>query len=251
MPDRMMQFPPVTTSEDDGVRFLHLGTPMVQGAMRLRKPDAIELEYVQNMMVWMLFQHTPAHVVQLGLGSAALTKFCYRQFTQSKVTAVELNPAVIAICETMFALPQNDNRLRVLNADAMDFVLDQAHHDCIDILQVDLYDEIANGPVLDSPEFYQACFDCMTPDGIMTTNVFGDYASYEKNIQTMELIFDAVVWLPAVDEENLVVIAFKSAPQIDFSDLYERAGQIKKKYNLRAKVWVDGLKQWMKLHMTE
>ncbi|MCU6433737.1 spermidine synthase [Undibacterium sp. Jales W-56] len=243
--------PIVTTSEDDGVRFLHLGTPMVQGAMRLSKPDAIELEYVQNMMAWMLFQHAPAHIVQLGLGSAALTKFSYRQFAASRVTAVELNPAVISTCEAMFALPPNDERLRVLNADALAFVLDQANHGAIDILQVDLYDEISNGPVLDSPEFYQACFDCMAPDGIMTTNVFGDYASYEKNIQAMELVFDAVVWLPAVDDENLVVIAFKNAPKIDFSELYERAGMIRKKYNLRAKAWVDGLKQWMKSQLAE
>jgi len=33
------------------VRFLHLGTSWVQGAMRLSKPDAIELEYVQMMII--------------------------------------------------------------------------------------------------------------------------------------------------------------------------------------------------------
>ena len=46
--------PPATLSELRGVRFLHLGTPWVQGAMRLAKPDAIELTYVQMMMMWML-----------------------------------------------------------------------------------------------------------------------------------------------------------------------------------------------------
>ena len=73
-----------------------------QGAMRLRKPDWIELEYAQQMMAWMLFIDRPAHLVQLGLGTGALTKFCYRQFPESQVTAVELNPSVIAICPTTF-----------------------------------------------------------------------------------------------------------------------------------------------------
>ncbi|MEB0231482.1 spermidine synthase [Undibacterium sp. 10I3] len=248
---KSFKFPPVTTSEDDGVRFLHLGTPMVQGAMRLTKPDAIELEYVQNMVVWMLFKAAPQHIAQLGLGAAALTKFSYRQFPDTRVTAIELNPAVISTCEALFALPPNDARLQVRNMNAMDFVLDQSHHNTIDILQVDLYDELSRGPVLDSPEFYQACADCLTEDGIMTTNVFGDYDSYAKNIDAMKLVFDAVVWLPAVDDENLVVIAFKKAPSLDFSDLYERAGVVKKKYNLRAKSWVDGLKLWMKEQVGE
>lgn len=49
------RFAPVTFSEMDGVRYLHFGTEWVQGAMRLRKPDAIELEYAQQMMAWLLF----------------------------------------------------------------------------------------------------------------------------------------------------------------------------------------------------
>ena len=40
----------------DGVRYLHLGTPWVQGAMRIRKSLALELEYIQRMMVWMLLR---------------------------------------------------------------------------------------------------------------------------------------------------------------------------------------------------
>ena len=62
---------PATMSEQDGVRYLHLGTPWVQGAMRVRKPQAIELEYVQRMMAWMLWRPqdevNQGHAVQLGL----------------------------------------------------------------------------------------------------------------------------------------------------------------------------------------
>jgi spermidine synthase len=237
--------PPATITEFQGVRSLHLGTSWVQGAMRIAKPDAIELEYVQMMMMWMLFHDKPRHIVQLGLGSAALTKFCYHRFPETKVSAVELNPNVIAICRALFGLPDNDGRLNVMEMNALDFVMDPANHGSVDILQVDLYDEEARGPVLDTPEFYQACFDCLAEDGIMTTNVFGEFSNYDKNLQAMELVFDAVVWLPEVHDANIVVIAFKNSPQIDFSVLYERAGAIKNRLNLRAKAWVDGLKGWM------
>lgn len=240
--------PPATITEFQGVRSLHLGTSWVQGAMRLARPDAIELEYVQMMMMWLLFTQRPRHVVQLGLGCAALTKFCHRRLPDARVTAVELNPNVIAICRSLFGLPDDDARLRVREMNALDFVLDPANHGTVDVLQVDLYDEEARGPVLDTPEFYQGCYDCLGDDGVMTTNVFGEFSNYDKNLLAMEQVFDAVVWLPEVHDANIVVIAFKNAPVLDFNVLYERAGAIKKELNLPAKSWVNGLKAWMRDH---
>lgn len=237
--------PPATVTEFQGVRSLHLGTSWVQGAMRLARPDAIELEYVQMMMMWLLFNDQPRHVVQLGLGSAALTKFCYRRLPDTRVTAIELNPNVIAVCGALFGLPPNDARLNVVEMNALDFVLDKANRHSVDVLQVDLYDEQARGPVLDTPEFYQGCYDTLTEGGMMTTNVFGDFANYDKNLQAMEQVFDAVVWLPEVHDANIVAIAFKRSPVLDFSVLYERAGAIKTRLNLPAKSWVNGLKAWM------
>jgi spermidine synthase len=241
--------PPATITEFEGVRSLHLGTSWVQGAMCLSRPEAIELEYVQMMMMWMLFVQQPRRIVQLGLGSAALTKFCYQRFPQARVTVAELNPNVIAICRDHFGLPPDDARLDVREMDALDFVMDPVNHGTVDVLQVDLYDEEARGPVLDTPEFYQACADCLAPDGVMTANVFGDPINYDKNLQAMEQAFDAVVWLPEVHDANIVVIGFKQSPELDFALLYERAADIKRRYNLPAKNWVNGLKEWMRDHL--
>src|SRR3978361_2166288 len=110
---RKPRFAPVTFSEEGGVRFLHFGTEWVQGAMRLRKPDHIELEYAQQMMAWLLFIETPKRIVQLGLGSAALTKFAHAFLKRAKVEAVELNPSVVIAARTMFELPNAAARLTV------------------------------------------------------------------------------------------------------------------------------------------
>jgi len=238
---RKIKYAPVTLSEMDGCRYLHFGTEWVQGAMRIRKPDWLELEYAQQMMAWMLFIDKPQHIVQLGLGTAALTKFCYRQFPDAQVTAVELNPAVIQICQTMFKLPDNDARLTVLEMDAEQFVADINRHKTLDVLQVDLYDATARGPVLDSPEFYQACSDCLKPDGIMTVNLFGDHPSYLKNIKAMQFVFDRVICLPEVHDGNVIAIAFNKKPKLDFYALRERAAQIKLTTKLPAKSWVNGI----------
>ena len=68
--------PMVTVSEHAGVRYLHLDTPWVQGAMRLSKPDAIELEYVRRMLAALLWRPRGARgqeqAGQRGRGGAAL-----------------------------------------------------------------------------------------------------------------------------------------------------------------------------------
>ncbi len=239
---RKIRYAPVTLSELDGVRYLHFGTEWVQGAMRLRKPDWLELEYAQQMMAWMLFIQQPQHIVQLGLGTASLTKFCYRQFPAARVTAIELNPSVITICHSMFKLPEDDARLTVREMDAMDYVLDPAQHDSIDVLQVDLYDATARGPVLDSAEFYRACANCLRPNGIMTVNLFGDHPSYAKNLKAMKFAFHTVLCLPEVHEGNVVALAFKAAPLLDKASLQQRATEIKNTTKLPTKAWITGLK---------
>jgi spermidine synthase len=240
-PPRKPKFAPVTLSEHDGVRYLHFGTEWVQGAMRIRKPDWPELEYAQQMMAWMLYVESPVRIAQLGLGTGALTKFCYRQFPAATVTAIELNPSVITVCESMFKLPQNDERLQVLEMDALDFVNDPEQHGTLDALQVDLYDATARGPVLDSAEFYQACAACLAPHGVMTVNLFGDHPSYAKNIKAMKFAFGHVICLPEVHDGNVVALAFRQKPAPDAATLAARAVQIKADTKLPAPSWVKGI----------
>jgi spermidine synthase len=243
-PPRKPKYAPVTLSEEDGVRFLHFGTEWVQGAMRLRKPDWIELEYAQQMMAWMLFISEPRHIAQLGLGTGALTKFSYRQFPHARVTAVELNPSVIAICESMFKLPPQDERLTVLEMDAGEFVADPARSGTLDALQIDLYDATARGPVLDTADFYADCAACLAPGGIATVNLFGDHPSYAKNLKAMRHAFADVIALPEVHDGNVVALGFRDKPVLDFALLYERAAAIRADTRLPARSWVDGIKSF-------
>ena len=245
--------PEVSITEFRGVRNLHLSSEAIQGAMRLAMPDQIELEYVQQMMMWMLFKAAPQHIVQLGLGAASLTKFCYRQFVQARVTAIELNPHVIQACHRDFKLPANDERLQVLQMDALAYVCDSANHGQADVLQIDLYDAAAEAPAVGNKAFYQACANCLNEDGMLTVNLFGSPETYEAsctaNIEALEAAFDAVVWLPLVHDANTVAIAFKEAPAIDFDVLYQRANEIRLSTKLPAAKWVNGLKEWMIDHV--
>ena len=57
---RVKPVAPATISESDGVRYLHLDSVWIQGAMRIADPKALELEYIQRMMAWMLLRPSDA-----------------------------------------------------------------------------------------------------------------------------------------------------------------------------------------------
>ncbi len=234
---------PATLSEFEGVRYLHLGTPWVQGAMRVRKPHTIELDYVQRMMVWMLLREdehlTKGHAVQLGLGSAAITRFCHRNL-RMKTTAVELNPTVISACRLWCHLPADDARLTVLNQDAADYVADPANAESADVLNVDLYDHDAASPVLDDQAFYDACYRLLADGGVMTVNLFGRDASFERSAGRIAAAFgpQAVFALRPTKEGNTIVVATKNFTFPDRVTLAARAENIETRFALPARKWL-------------
>lgn len=233
---------PATLSEADGVRYLHLGTPWVQGAMRVRKPNVIELDYVQRMMVWLLLIEPEAlgegHAVQLGLGAAAITRFTQRM--GMRTTAVELNPTVITACRLWFRLPEDDDRLQVLNQDAGLWVADPKHAGSVQVLCVDLYDHEAASPVLDDEAFYRACHRVLADGGVMTVNLFGRDASYEQSAARIAGAFgETAVWsMRPTREGNTVVVGMKGMGLPSREVLAARADNIENRFDLPARKWL-------------
>ena len=239
----LANLPEVNFSDSGDVRYLHLGTEWVQGSMLLDKPFDIELEYVQRMMVWLLFVDASAvaarHAMQLGLGSAALTKFCHKKL-KMKTTAVELNPQVIAACRLWFKLPADDLRLTVILGDAAQEICKPAHRGKVDTLQVDLYDHEAAAPVLDSEAFYANCRDLLTDDGVMTVNLFGRDSSYLRSLEKIAESFgpEAVWAFKPTREGNTVVAAQREPTRPERTELVRRADVIESRFGLPAKKWL-------------
>jgi len=149
--------PVISFSELDGIRYLHFGSPWVQGAMDIEHPDELVLSYIQDMMAWLLFLEPPAQVLQLGLGAAALTKFTHRHCPDTATTVVEISQQLPWVARQWFGLPPEDDRLMLVQGDAADFVGDPANREGFGVIQVDLYDEEAAGPVHDGRRLYRSC----------------------------------------------------------------------------------------------
>jgi len=236
---------PVTFSESGGVRYLHFGSELIQGAMRIRDPDEIYLEYNQQMMAWLLFLETQPgmRVAQLGLGTGALTKFQHRYCPAVKTTVVELNPAVIISARSMFFTPEDDRRLETLQTDAKVFVHSTKQKNQYDAVQVDLYDAICDGPAASSLDFYQGCHDILRGTGVMTVNLFSRHKSFDINLQNICETFDnRVLLFPESHDCNVVAIGFKGPKlEVEWKEVSKRAKLILEKTGLPTNNWVSGI----------
>ena len=243
----MLTLPSATIAESAGVRYLHLDTKWVQGAMRISKPHVIELEYVQRMMFCLLLRRgadlSKGHAAQLGLGAGSITRFCHSKL-RMRTTAVEINPSVIAACHTWFHLPIDKPRLTVLEQDAALFVGDAANAESVQVLFVDLYDQEAAVPALDSEEFYSNCWRLLSDDGVMSVNLFGRQSSFAHSAWRIATIFGQpqVRVLEPTREGNSVIVAMKRGIFPDKSLLAARAGNVETRFHLPARSWLQMIK---------
>lgn len=243
--------PGVSISEGDGLRYLHLGdTPWIQGAMRLRKPQHVELQYVQRMLAWLLWHEVvdaptvaALRTVQLGLGAASLTKFCGKTLGSNNL-AIEINAQVVAACRTWFALGPDEPRNQVWLCDAQDWLQAPQGKNQADALMVDLYDHEAAAPVLDGPSFYRLCHEALTEHGILSVNLFGRDHSFDASLKRIAAVFGPNrVWhfKPTV-EGNAIVLASKSLPLPPQELLERRCVDLQNLFGFNTKSWLKALK---------
>ncbi len=239
--------PSVTVSEHDGVRYLHLGTPWVQGAMRIARPPWIELDYVQRMLASLLWlparELGQGRAVQLGLGAGAITRFTLNALRMD-TTVVEINPQVVNACRVWFRLPDASDRLHVDVADAGAWLRTRGLAGSVQLLHVDLYDHDAAAPVLDDEAFYTACRALLSDGGVMAVNLFGRDASFERSAARIAAAFGAdQVWrLQATREGNTVVVAGRAVEVPGREELAARAANIEQRFlarhGLPARKWL-------------
>ncbi len=215
--------------------------------MKLDAPLELVHEYIARMMVWLLFVDANSvhqrQALQLGLGAASLTKFCHKVL-RMKTAAIELNPKVVAACRGWFKLASDNSRMQVLLADAEQEIKNPRWWGVVDSLQVDLYDQQAAAPVLDSADFYADCRRLLSEDGCMSVNLFGRSSSFERSVQKIAAAFgqDAVWVFKPTREGNTVVLAQTTPTRPKRALLSERAEIIEYRWGLNAPKWVRGLR---------
>jgi len=215
----------IEISEKAGVRYLHFSSTWIQGAMRVQRPNALELAYTREMMLGLLLREPPwpRDALLIGLGAGSLAKFIYHQLPATRITVVEIDPQVEVVARLHFRLPDDPRRLRMLIADGADYML--AGSSLYDYVLVDGFDGNARAGALDTLPFYQACRARLRRSGLLSINLLGRERGSAASIERIQAAFDdrALVFASA-DAGNTIAIATAGDPvDLGFAELVARA----------------------------
>jgi len=204
----------IDISEEAGVRYLHFGSDWVQGAMRIARPFALELDYTREMMTPLLLHGDdwPRKVLQVGLGAGSVTKFLYRYRPQAKLTVIEIEPRVEAAARQFFKLPDDPARIDVHHGDGADFMIRSKQH--YDLILVDGFDAEARTGRLDTLPFYLDCRARLADDGLLCVNLLSRRRDFNKSVTRLEEAFAGrAIAFPSCDSGNAIALGANDATQ--------------------------------------
>lgn len=195
--------------EQSDFRGLYFSRDFTQSGMRLSDSTALEFAYTRKMMSFLLFVHEPRRILMLGLGGGSLVKFCHRHLPQACITAVEIDPNVLAFRD-QFLLPPDDARLNVVQGDAADYLRDSDAK--FDVIMLDAFDRDGASPSVSSRGFYLDLRAALSANGTMVANMIGPKAERAAHLDTIADAFNGnIVVLPIKSDGNYLVFAFRDS----------------------------------------
>ncbi|HEY0664072.1 MAG TPA: spermidine synthase, partial [Thiobacillaceae bacterium] len=134
-------------------------------------------------------------------------KFIRRPRPQTCITAVEIDPRVIAVARSQFELPGNDATLNVIEGDGALFV--RQHPGSADVILLDGFDAGNQVEALATQTFYAACRRALKPGGVLVVNLWGRDRDFAEYFARLERAFDGEVgWISVQNRTNVIVFAF-------------------------------------------
>lgn len=221
---------PIDISEDAGIRYLHFGSDWVQGAMRIRKPDALVLEYTRELLAGLLLRPAPwpRRILLIGLGAGSLSRYIHRHLPEARSTVVEIAPEVHMVAHQYFRLPTEDERFEVVIADGAAF-MNRSDHGPWDLIVVDGFDRHARAGALAQQPFYAACRARLSPEGLVAVNMFGELRGFKAQAKRFTDAFDGQpLFLPPCESGNVVALGRGEVPVcVPFTELQARDKALK------------------------
>jgi spermidine synthase len=182
----------------------------VQSRMHILQPYALQFEYTRIMMGFLLHNPRPLSIAMVGLGGGSLAKFCYRYLAQTDITVIEINPHVIALRDA-FAIPPDDHRFTVVQADAAEFV--ETTEGKFDILLADGFDIVGLPDVLCTTQYYDNCYRLLNPGGMLAANLHGFNLQFDVVLDRIRSSFHgSLLTVKDPDATNRVAFAVKGDP---------------------------------------
>jgi spermidine synthase len=237
----MSDFEMVEVTETDGIRSMHLGSPTIQSSMKVKDPYALVLAYSWGAMSSLLFKPAASKLLLVGLGGGSIAKYVWKFCPQIQQTVVELNPQVIQVARSHFYVPDDDERLQIIEGDGIAYL--QQHPGQCDWLMMDAFGSNGLPPDFCTQAFFDDCAEALTPSGLFTINLWGSDKKFDIYMQRMEQTFDQrVLMMPTGKPGNIIVFGLKAElPIPDLATLRKRAQEAMQTHNINFADLIDRL----------
>lgn len=153
------------------------------------RPRFLPMEYTRVMTLSLAYAANPSKVLEIGLGGGRTAVYLTDHVPTLSVTAVELDPEVVAMANKHFAV-RPSARLRVETMDGRIF-LTQAR-ERYDIIIVDAYRGTFVPFHLTTQQFFILAKRKLNPGGAVVQNIAPNVVLTDSMIATLQAVFDNV-----------------------------------------------------------
>ncbi len=163
--------------------------PLNQSCIIRNQPRKLVFDYSKLVMGSVLLKPRPENILVIGLGGGTIIKAFHELFPEAAITAVEIDPAVVAVAREYFDY-QDGGGIHTVVADGRVFVKRA-------LLQEEEYDYILldafNGDYIPehlmTREFLQEVKALLTEDGLLVANTFSTSNLYDHESVTYASVF--------------------------------------------------------------
>ena len=214
--DRISAYHHIQVYDEDGKRTLSFNGSW-ETTMSLTNPLAGHFEYTEYFQMPWLWNHDIKRVLMVGLGGGSTQRAYQHYYTNVMVDTVEIDPVVVEVAKKYFTVTETP-KLKIHINDGRVFLRQTTN--IYDVILMDAYSTTRYGSSLPrqlmTKEFFTLASQHLSTNGVLAYNVIGQIQGYRATLigamyRTLSEVFPRVYMFPAVESQNVVFVATKSA----------------------------------------
>ena len=249
--DRISAYHHIQVYDENNTRTLSFNGSW-ETTMSLTNPLTGHFEYTEYFQMPWLWNHNIRSVLMEGLGGGSTPRAYQHYYTNVMVDVVEIDPVVVEVAKKYFTVTESPT-LKIHINDGRVFLRQTTN--IYDVILMDAYSTTRYGSSLPrqltTKEFFVLASQHLSTNGILAYNVIGQIKGFRATLigamyRTMSEVFPHVYIFPAVESQNVVFVATKSAEPFNYTraaaeayNLIDSGTVALPTFSLRVKSFVD------------
>jgi spermidine synthase len=229
--DRISAYHHIQVYDENGKRTLSFNGSW-ETTMSLTNPLTGHFEYTEYFQMPWLWNHDIKRVLMAGLGGGSTQRAYQHYYTNVMVDTVEIDPAVVEVAKKYFTV-QETPKLKIHINDGRVFLRQTTN--LYDVILMDAYTTTRYGSSLPrqltTKEFFTLASQHLSTNGVLAYNVIGQIQGFRATLigamyRTLTEVFPRVYMFPAVESQNVVFVATKSAEPFTYARAEKEAQKL-------------------------